>query len=244
MTGADERDDDVDVLASTYVTGLMDEEEARAFEARLAAEPALRRALATACERFLELDVAASPVPPSAGLWSRIEGNLGAQPPVASLARRREARSAAASASPRSTRGFWQGFAAASVVAMLAAGAVWATLWPAPPRLVVILLDSEARPVSIVETYVGQRIRVVPLGNIQVPAGRTLQVWTLPDAKTGPVSMGLMPSPTATTLEGPPLPAPRLDQLYEITIEPAGGSPTGRPTGPIVGKGFAKAPQI
>lgn len=31
-------------------------------------------------------------------------------------------------------------------------------------------------------------------------------------------------------------------QLYEITLEPSGGSPTGRPTGPIQVKGFAKSP--
>ena len=33
------------------------------------------------------------------------------------------------------------------------------------------------------------------------------------------------------------LPAPRPDQLFEITLEPATGSPTGRPTGPVLFKG-------
>jgi anti-sigma-K factor RskA len=32
-------------------------------------------------------------------------------------------------------------------------------------------------------------------------------------------------------------PPPGPDQLFEITLEPAGGSPTGRPTGPILFKG-------
>jgi hypothetical protein len=36
-------------------------------------------------------------------------------------------------------------------------------------------------------------------------------------------------------LEG--LPAPGPNQLFEITLEPATGSPTGRPTGPILMKG-------
>jgi anti-sigma-K factor RskA len=56
--------------------------------------------------------------------------------------------------------------------------------------------------------------------------------------------MGLLETVRATLLEGPTLPAPRANQLYEITLEPAGGSPTGRPTGPIIGKGFANAPRI
>jgi anti-sigma-K factor RskA len=32
---------------------------------------------------------------------------------------------------------------------------------------------------------------------------------------------------------------PKQDQLYELTLEQAGGSSTGRPTGPILAKGFA-----
>ena len=33
------------------------------------------------------------------------------------------------------------------------------------------------------------------------------------------------------------LPPPGTDQLFEITLEPATGSPTGRPTGPVLFKG-------
>jgi hypothetical protein len=33
------------------------------------------------------------------------------------------------------------------------------------------------------------------------------------------------------------LPPPGPDQLFEITLEPAAGSPTGRPTGPVLFKG-------
>jgi anti-sigma-K factor RskA len=34
------------------------------------------------------------------------------------------------------------------------------------------------------------------------------------------------------------LPGPGPDQLFEITLEPRTGSPTGRPTGPILYKGL------
>jgi anti-sigma-K factor RskA len=238
--------DDLPVLAESYVAGLMSDGEAAAFEARLAADAAARRAVAVARERWHEIDAAASPAPVSQDLWLRIEGGLGSGAQVTNLAAARTARSARAAEQPRgaSPRGFWQGFAAASVAASVVGGLLWASLWPTPPRLVVVLLDAEARPVSIVEALDGERIRVVPLGAIDVPKGRTLQVWTLPDPATGPVSMGLLRDVTATVLKGPPLPEPKREQLYEITIEPEGGSPTGKPTGPIVGKGFAKAPQI
>lgn len=240
MSGADNHDD-IHVLAGSYVAGLMDASETQDFEQRLANDPALRDAVNSAREQFLELDVTAAPVAPSANLWSRVEAGIDAQPQIVDLASHRQNRMSPARPA---ANGFWRGFAAASVVAMLAGASIYASLWPSPPRLVVVLLDDNARPVSIVETYAGQKIRVVPLGRLDVPPGRTLQVWTLPDPATGPVSIGLLSSSSATVLEGPALPNPKLEQLYEITIEPAGGSPSGRPTGPIVGKGFAKEPQV
>lgn len=251
MSTAD-MNDDIHMLAGEYVLGLMGEAERAAFEQRLATDPLARAALATSRERFLEIDTSAAPVSPSPQLWARIEGGLAtasatAQSNVIDLTSRRREGTAMDSASPRSLptrRSFWQGFAAASVLAMFGGGIAGYQLSLRKPRLVVVLLDAQAQPVSIVETYEGQRIRVVPLGTIDVPQGKTLQVWTLPDKQTGPVSMGLLETSTARVLEGPSLPPPQPNQLYEITIEQAGGSPTGKPTGPIVGKGFAKLPQI
>lgn len=85
-------------------------------------------------------------------------------------------------------------------------------------------------------------MRLVPLEDFEVPEGRVLQVWTLPDAETGPVSLGTLEGAADVRLAGPNLPLPADGQLYEITLEPAPGSPTGRPTGPILVKGFAKPP--
>jgi anti-sigma-K factor RskA len=84
----------------------------------------------------------------------------------------------------------------------------------------------------------------VPLTNITVPEGKTLQVWTLPSPQTGPVSMGLLEQARSKILSDFNLPPPQPQQLYEITLEQAGGSPTGKPTGPVIAKGFAKQPQI
>lgn len=246
MTGANGSKEDLDVLAGEYVLGLLDSTERARFEARLVDEPLLRSALKRARDRFLEIDTSARAVPPAADLWQRIEAGLGKTSNVVELTPRRKSQAevAASRAAPRRPQAaFWQGFAAAAVLAVMVAGIAASALWPKSPRLIVVLLDAQARPVSIVETFEGQKIRVIPLGAIEVPKGKTLQVWTLPDRKTGPVSMGLMPSVSATRLEGPPLPAPKLEQLYEITLEPAGGSPTGKPTGPIIGKGLAKAPR-
>ena len=68
-------------------------------------------------------------------------------------------------------------------------------------------------------------------------AARTIQVWTLPSRERGPVSVGLMDQARTLQLSLKDLPEPKQDQLFELTLEPAGGSPTGRPTGPVLFKG-------
>ena len=78
---------------------------------------------------------------------------------------------------------------------------------------------------------------LLPLTSINVPEGKALEVWTLPSRERGPVSVGLMNQARTLTLSLKDLPMPRPDQLFEITLEPATGSPTGRPTGPVLFKG-------
>ena len=247
MTNGAKQPDDLAAQAGEYVLGLMSDAEREAFETRMASDPAIRGLVAAERERFLELDVTATGAQPGGGLWQRIEqGITNARSNVIDLEASTRARLQRANPVERasSRRSFWQGFATASILGLVLSGLAYMREAPQQPRLIVVLLNDQAQPVSIVEALSGQRIRVIPLGTINVPANRTLQVWTLPNPATGPVSMGLLDSVRSTLLEGPALPAPQPDQLYEITLEPAGGSPTGRPTGPIVGKGYARVPQI
>lgn len=152
----------------------------------------------------------------------------------------RAARAAAGRPSARrALLGLWAGLAA---LALLAAGFGARGVLAPTPLVVAVLLDAQGAPVAIVEDFGDARARVTPLVEVALPAGRTFEVWTLPDPAKGPVSLGTLARAASATLRGPDLPRPQREQLYEITIEPAGGSPTGRPTGPIVGKGFAKVP--
>jgi anti-sigma-K factor RskA len=244
MTNGSHQPGELGAEVGEYVLGLMSDDERAAFEVRLAADADMRRLVAAERERFLELDLTASGPEPGEGLWQRIERGMVAAPSnVVDIGRAWQSKVPPRAAAP-SRRGFWQGFAAASILGLAGGGVAYMQLKPPAPRLIVVLLNDQAQPVSIVETLDDQHIRIVPLTAIDVPADRTLQVWTLPDPATGPVSMGLLESVRETLLRGPDLPTPKLDQLYEITLEPAGGSPTGRPTGPIIGKGFARVPQI
>ena len=234
--------DELDRLAGEYVLGLLENDERDAFEIALAKDANAREALRHARERFLEFDITAPKGEAPEALWSRIDAGLDGE----EVAEAPRARIYSFPVKPQ--RQFWQGFAAASaaaaVIALLAFGTLRTLLLPAQPQLIVVLLDAEAQPEALVEAYASQDVRVVPLQAFNVPEGKTYQVWTLPDQETGPVSLGLIERSEAITLSARGLPPPQPDQLYEITVENEGGSPTGRPTGPIVAKGFARIPQI
>ena len=102
--------------------------------------------------------------------------------------------------------------------------------------MIAVLLDGN-RAGAVVHTFADGSHVLLPLTSISVPEGRALEIWTLPSRERGPVSVGLMNQARTLTLSLKDLPATRTDQLFEITLEPAGGSPTGRPTGPVLFKG-------
>lgn len=230
--------ENLEIEAGEYVLGLMEGAESAAFEDRLQNDPELRAALIAVKERFHELDMTTPAAPAPDALWLRIEERLDVPPSNVVPLRPRTNTSSA------SSWGFWSGVAAAGIGAILGFGLFWMLYVPTQPQLIVVLLDAQAQPGAIVEAYASERVRVVPLARFDIPEGKVLQVWTLPSPATGPVSLGLLDGGRATTLTGLDLPSPQPEQLYEITLEQAGGSPTGRPTGPIVAKGFARAPQI
>lgn len=244
MSGAtpSEPDRDPRDLADHYVLGLLDDAGRRAVEADLARDGALAAAVAAARERFLVLDLTAPEIAPSEELWSRIEKLIGADEPVPAPIPMRGDPVAAANDNRASS---WRLAALAGMAAslLLAAGLAFNLSYRPEPQVIAVLVDEAGEPLVLVEDFGNDRGRITPLADLEVPADSTLQVWTLPNAEMGPMSLGLLDNSQSSDLQWDDLPDPRPDQLYEITIEQEGGSPTNRPTGPIVGKGFAKAPR-
>nr|WP_246745954.1 anti-sigma factor [Ciceribacter sp. L1K22] len=138
----------------------------------------------------------------------------------------------------------WRITALASLAAtlVLAVGLAFSLLRTVDPVVIAVLLDEKGAVQAVVEDFGNENARVRLLADFAVPADKTIEVWTLPSKDVGPVSLGLLAGARSASLDGPPLPAPRDNQLYELTLEPFGGSPTGRPTGPILAKGFAREP--
>jgi anti-sigma-K factor RskA len=219
-----------------YVLGLLEGAEAAAFEQRLGREPELAAAVARLRSHLQKLDDTAGTLPADPALWQRIADRLDKAPDNTQPATTR----------PANDNAWLKRFGmAASIVVALGVGYLAGTnlsTAPQPVMIAVLLTEDGAQPGAIVEAFSDDSIRLVPLDLVQRPQDRVYQVWTLPDPETGPVSMGIFDDPQTIRLTGPDLAAPEIGQLYEITLEPRGGSPTGRPTGPILVKGFAKAP--
>lgn len=235
MTAPSETND----LIAHYVLGLMDGEQESRFEARIANEPDLALQVAALQQNFHALDETVTPEPVSEAVWSRIDAALGegGDVPVAANAN-----------TPSATRSVprWAGLAAAIVLSLGLGYFGGQALGPSsePPLVVAVLVGDDMEPGAIIEAFADDRIRLVPLEALVAPEDSILEVWTLPDPETGPVSLGTFREARDLVLGGPDLPSPQPDQLYEITLEPAGGSPTGRPTGPILLKGFARTPIV
>jgi anti-sigma-K factor RskA len=222
-------------LAGEYTLGLMDAAARRDFDRRAEADPELAAMAQALAGRMAALDATAAPLAHDPALWSRIKARLDMAPDT-NVVPIRPAR-------PPLSRLLLP--LAASVLVALGIGYFTGTATRPmiePTVIAVMLNQGEGTPSVIVEAYADDSVRLIPLERFSAPKGQILQVWTLPDPATGPVSLGTIGATEEIRLKGPNLPVPQVGQLYEITLEPAPGSPTGRPTGPVLVKGFAYAP--
>lgn len=234
-----------DALAAEYVLGVLEVAQTADAERRLATDQTFANAVDHWRRTFAELDDTADPVTPPHAMWDHIASRLTTPAPkaVKGAAAQRATNSIPSLISAwRDSLSFWRGAALATSLAglVLIAGFA-ASLMRAPqtPIYVAILLtENSNEPAALVNTFADGRAELVPLRDIAAPDGRTLQVWTLWDRAVGPRSIGLAQAIRTMNLNLNNLPATGQGQLFEITLEPKGGSPTGRPTGPILMKGL------
>jgi anti-sigma-K factor RskA len=218
------RRDLADALAAEYVLGTLRGGARRRFESLLPAHAVLRDATLAWSERLLPLTGVFEPVQPSGEVWRRISDRLDRRKSVASGAWRRLS--------------FWRGLAAFASIAAIGLAVLLANPRPVAPPVVVVLAAtgaaaSGAATAPIVASISGDGTTLVarPIVPVALRADRSLELWAVP-AQGVPRSLGVLPGGAgvvalrAKVLAG-------ADTLA-VTVEPAGGSPTGAPTGPIV----------
>jgi len=228
-------DDDLQSLAGEYVLGTLSAARRREVEARMPGTPLLREAVAGWEQRLLPLTALAEPVEPSPSLWQRIEASV---MPSASAAAANVKRAANGVQTWWNNLNLWRGLAGTgfATAAIMAAVLVVRIQTPATPQYMVVLVAPQDKaPGWVVQTGGRQQeqLSLIPLGTITVPSDKSLQFWTKADAWRGPVSLGLVTPGKALRVPIEKLPPLEANQLFELTLEPANGSPIDRPTGPI-----------
>lgn len=216
-------------LAGEYVLGTLSAQQRIEVERRLPHEPALRAAVDAWEERLLPLTAMAEPQTPPPRLWTRIERSLDdlLAPPQAVI---RDVQSWWNNLS------IWRGLAGAGLAASLVLGMTLFTQsrsTPAPSYLVVLVAPQDKAPGWVVQASNSQEIQLIPLSVTEVPADKALEFWTKGDDWQGPVSLGLVKPGQSLHVPLDKLPPLQPNQLFELTLEQATGSPIGKPTGPI-----------
>jgi anti-sigma-K factor RskA len=213
-----------DRLASEYVLGTLRGPARRRFDALLPSHPALQQAVARWRGDLMPLTQAVAPVEPPDRVWAGVQRTL-FRP------------TAAADGHGWHRVAVWRRLAGAASMAALAL-AVLLALPPAPQPPIVVVLDPDpaapaARFVASVSAD-GRALLLRPLDDFQPAAGRALELWAVPP-EGAPRSLGLVAAGRATRV----LRARLLSDTaaFAVSVEPAGGSPTGAPTGPIVSLG-------
>jgi len=203
----------LDALCGEYLVGTLRGAARRRFERALREEPLLRSRL-DAWQRFAP--VPAVSVTPSPAVWQRLERDLG-------LAPRRRSRG-------------WRPWAWAAAAALLIALGVQLTR--ERPLELAQVAELSGKDAATVGAFVSRDRRTLILRASRptsAPANRSFELWLIPAEGGAPLSVVVLASLDARLA----VPDAYVDRLragatLAVSTEPAGGSPTGQPTGPVI----------
>jgi len=221
-----------DKLAAEYVLGTMSARARRRFEIHLRGNPQLRRAVSEWETRLSALTDALPEIEPPARVWQAIRTRLQIGRP--------------ARAGFWENLSFWRVSSFASGLLALALLVFVAVPKPEAPvaagRMVVVMNDlATQRPAMTASWEPGQRaggrtLRIRVIGHAEMAPNTAWELWMLPGGEQKPVSLGLITTHETQVVKIPETLAARLDaaQGLAMSVEPAGGSPTGLPSGPVL----------
>jgi anti-sigma-K factor RskA len=230
-----------DHLAAEFALGTLEGAERAQAEALFAQDSGFRAVVEVWRARLAPLDDTAEPLTPTPQLWEQIESRLLTAPQGAQARDDRPGFSERLSRLWQSLE-FWRPLGLASAFAGLMLTVALVTILqrgPQSPVYVAVLNTDDGKAAAVVNAYADGTVELVPLAPIAVPGDRIIEVWTLQSRDQGPVSIGRIDQARRLKLDLSRLGRPETNHLFELTLEPPGGSPTGKPTGPILMKGLA-----
>jgi anti-sigma-K factor RskA len=226
-----DRSERLDRLAAEFALGTLPSRPRARLAQAARTEPVVAAAIGEWEQRLAALAAAIPAVTPPPRVWTIIASRLGLS----------AGSTGTASDGWWNRVGIWRALTAFAFVAMLGLGIALLSQRAAvtEPSIVAVLAGADGRPALIASARRSDAFLLVKaVGAAPVEAGKALELWMLP-AGAAPRSLGLIP---ATGIARVPLPAPTDSALANIpalavSLEPATGSPTGLPTGPVLYSG-------
>ncbi len=209
-------------LAAEYALGSLDAGERAAVAARRLRESELDTAISDWEARLAALHETSPERAPPADLWARIEAALVEAPAAVDLSEILRARLAR-----------WRALAggAGALAAALAAalGFVVVNRPVVPHQFVAVLQRSADAPAFAMTVDIDKlEFSVRPVA-AEAPAGKSYELWIIAPQQA-PKSLGVIDAATGERHLGAERGEVR-DATYAVTVEPKGGSPTGKPSG-------------
>ena len=229
--------EDIDGLAAEYVLGTLDAPERTAVAARRQREGDLDAAIGAWERRLSPLAEAVPPLAPPRGLFARIEARLadtGTGQVVELQQRVRRWRNLAAAAS------------AVAACLLVVIGVREMVRPQVPSSYVAVFQKDDVSPAFLLSVDLQTRTLSIRMVAAERQPGKSYQLWIATEQSGGvPRSLGLIEdrSDITRTVLTAYDPAVVQTATFGVSLEPAGGSPTGRPTGPALHAKLIPAPK-
>ena len=230
-------------VASAYAVGTLPPRARAWVERRMRHDVALCFAITGWQDHLARWVELLAPVEPRTEVWEGLARRVAAAAPAPVVAEPPTIVAAPRPVAPPPARwvgssSFWRASAGLAFAAALAlAIGLGLALRPPPPSThSAVFADGQGRPVWILEATLPEgRLGLRALAGAQPPPERAYELWMLP-AGGAPVSLGLLPASGSAERHIPAALGARLLTAagLAVSVEPAGGSPTGQPTGPVV----------
>ena len=227
---------ELELRIAEYVLGVLDTTERAEVAALVASNPGYAAQLNAWQQRHGPMAEEYATLEAPEFIWSRITHELGLKLPDAPAAR-----AASPAAGFWSNLAVWRGLTAGALAAsLILAGTLIVQPKPdsyAPPLTAALQLEIGAAVYTATVDAQRQRIVIIPAAAIELE-GRVAELWFISPGQA-PRSLGLLDAqqPMSVTIPADLQQLVGTDSVFAISLEPAGGSPTQLPTGPVVAKG-------
>ena len=205
-------------LAGEYVLGTLRGRARSRFEQLMQRDVGLRDEVADWQTRMMPMaDSLAAVIPPNR-VWQNIRTRLGFQ------------------AVSRWSLIFWRnlGLISTTAAVMLAVYIAVVPMRTGTAGYIAVIADAQAKPGWLISSH-NDTLTIKSLTPRTLSADRSLELWLLPDGGK-PVAVGLLPLSGIKTalLTDAMKKVMAHSHTVAVSLEPAGGSPTGQPTGPVL----------